>query len=221
MNKNDRVRYDMFIRVDEFGKTNAADFPAGGIGAARFADITGLIAQIQTLIGDQTASRDDARFNYNTKGTMRENLRAEMSDINETAHSMVYQVAGIDLKFRMPRGSSDVNMLAAARAFYANSEEYKTQMIEYGLPATFRHDLNDAIAEFEQSLNAPGAAMDSQVAATADLGEIIRRGMQAVRTLNGVVRNKYRANTGKLAAWLSASHIERMPKPEPSETPNP
>ncbi len=216
MNADDRVRYDMFIRVDEFGNINAADFPSRSIGGAQFAVIADVIAQIQTLIGDQIASRGDARFHFATKATMRENLRGELSDINETAHSMVYQFAGIDLKFRMPRAGNDANMLAAARAFYQNSEEYEPQMIQYGLPETFRADLQTAITAFEQSLNAPGGAMDSQVAATADIGEAVRRGMQAVRILDGVVRNKYRGSTGKLAAWLSASHIEKInAKPTP------
>ena len=37
-----------------------------------------------------------------------------------------------------------------------------------------------------------------------------------------VIKNKYRSNVGKLAAWLSASHIERVPveNPRNSETPN-
>lgn len=219
MNKNDRVRYDMFVRVDEFGKTNQADFPAGSVGAAQFAIVAAVIAQIQSLIGDQTASRDDARFHYATKATLREDLRSEMSDINETARSMIYQFAGIELKFRMPRGDNDANLLAAARAFYQSSEEYEAAMIEYGLPIDFRANLQEAITAFEQSLNAPGAALDSQIAATADIGETVRRGMQAVRILDGVVRNKYRANTGRLAAWLSASHIEKInAKPKPQIT---
>ncbi|MGI8788386.1 MAG: hypothetical protein ACR2HG_11575 [Pyrinomonadaceae bacterium] len=216
MNHHERRRYDMFIRVDEFGKTNAADFPAGSVGAAQFAEIGDVITQIQTLIGDQTASRDDARFHYGSKATMRENLREEMSDFNETARSMVYQIPGIDLKFRLSRTANDADLLAAARAFYANSEEYNAQMIEYGLPPTFRADLMAAITDFETSLNAPGAAMDSQVEATSNIGDATRRGMQAVKTLEGVVKNKYRSNTGKLAAWLSASHIERSPAKPPA-----
>jgi hypothetical protein len=84
-------------------------------------------------------------------------------------------------------------------------------MIAYGLPNDFRADLNALITAFEQSLNAPGAAVDSQVEATTDIGEIVREGMQALRILEPVVRNKYRSHTGKLAACLSASHIKKLP----------
>ncbi len=36
--------------------------------------------------------------------------------------------------------------------------------------------------------------------------------MIAKRILDGIVRNKYAADPGKLAAWLSASHVESAPK---------
>lgn len=212
MNVKDRVRYDMFIRADEFGKTNVSDFPAKSIGGKQFAEVAAVISLIRRLITDQTTGRDDARFSFNSKASAREDLRDEMSVINRTARAMSYENPGIDLKFRMPANSSDANLLAAARAFYASSEEYADAMVEYGLDADFRAELNDAIREFEESLNAPGAAIDTHVEATADIGEAIRRGMTSVKILDGIVRNRYRNDAGKLAAWTSASHIERIPK---------
>ena len=49
------------------------------------------------------------------------------------------------------------------------------------------------------------------VAATAEIAENIRLGLVAVRILNGVVKNKDASNTGKFAACVSASHIEKRP----------
>lgn len=40
----------------------------------------------------------------------------------------------------------------------------------------------------------------------------LRLGMVAVRILDGVVKNKYDSDVGKLAAWISASHVEKAPK---------
>lgn len=212
MTKKERFRYEMFIRTVQFGLDNAVDFPAGTIAAVQFGVITSIIAEIQQLIGDQSAGFSDARYNYDTKDTKREDLREEVGDINETARSMVYQYAGVDLKFRMPRGNSDAELLASARAFAGNAAQYEAAMIEYGLPSDFLEKLQTAIDEFEASLSAPGAAIDSHVEATADIGTAVRRGMVAARILDGVVKNKYRSNVGKLAAWATASHIERMPK---------
>ncbi len=36
---------------------------------------------------------------------------------------------------------------------------------------------------------------------------------------DGIVRNVYKSNTGKTAAWTSATHIEKPPKK--TETPTP
>ena len=46
------------------------------------------------------------------------------------------------------------------------------------------------------------------------------RPMIALRILPGVVKNKYKNDVGRLAAWFSASHIEQAPKKK-KETPTP
>lgn len=55
--------------------------------------------------------------------------------------------------------------------------------------------------------------------ATAEIGEAIQRGMVSRRVLDGVVRNVYKTDTGKTAAWTSASHIEKDPKKTEQPTP--
>jgi hypothetical protein len=61
----------------------------------------------------------------------------------------------------------------------------------------------------------------SSVAATAERGESIRRAMIALRITDAVMTNHYATNAGKLAAWRSASHVERDPvKAKPDPTPD-
>lgn len=54
-----------------------------------------------------------------------------------------------------------------------------------------------------------GARSEHDVAATAETSAMIREGMIAKRILDGIVQNKYANNPGKLAAWLSASHVHK------------
>lgn len=216
MTDSERRRLEMFIRVRQFGEDNTADFPTGTIGATQFAAIDAVIGEVEQFTGDQAASFGDARQLFVSKETARENLREEMYEISQTSRSMEYEFDGIDAKFRMPRNRNDQDLLAVGRAFHAESEQYETAFENYGLGARFREELQSAIDAFEASLNPTGSAIDDQVAATAQIGDAIRRGMIARRILEGVVKNKYRNNVGKLAAWLSASHIEKAPK---SKTP--
>jgi len=62
-------------------------------------------------------------------------------------------------------------------------------------------------------------ATAEDVEATAKTGESIRLGMVAVRILDGVVKNKYANDVGKLAAWTSASHVEKAPQKKKPPTP--
>lgn len=217
MTDEERRRLETFIRIRQFGTDNAADFPAGSIGAVRFDEIGTVIGEVEQFAGDQAAGFGDARQGFATKETARENLREEMSDIVQTARSMQYQFDGIEDKFKMPRNRNDQDLLATARAFHTESALYDSDFQAYGLDAKFRQDLQTAIDAFDNSMNPTGSAIDEQVAGTAEIGEAIRRGMIARRILEGVVKNKYRANTGKYAAWISASHIERPPKRKEEE----
>ena len=210
MTKDERVRYDMFIRVGQFITDNSADFPAGSVVAVQAGLLQNVVDNVQTLIGEQSAGLSEARFDFNSKDTARENLRAMLSDISETARSMTYAMPGIDLKFRMSRNRNDAELLAKAQAFLKEAAPIKTEFVEYGLDSNFTVELQTLIDNFENSFSAPGAAIDQHVAATAETGAEIRQGMIAVRTMEGVVKNKYRTNVGKLAAWLSASHIEKV-----------
>lgn len=74
------------------------------------------------------------------------------------------------------------------------------------------------IDDSEMILSETGTAIDSQAEVTTELGSEIRKGMIAVRTVDGIIKNKYRNDVGKLAAWLSASHIERTASKPKSPT---
>ncbi|CAN5577706.1 hypothetical protein BH10ACI1_BH10ACI1_32650 [soil metagenome] len=210
MTKYDRVRFYMFIRVVRMITDNIADFVAGGVILTQFAVLQTVIAAVETLTGEQVSGLSGARFEFNSKETARENLREALSEISRTARSMVYEFAGIDLKFRMQRNRNDADLLAKARSFITEATPLKGDFIRYEMDSNFLTALQTLIDEFEAAMDAPGTEIDSHVAATAEIGAEIRKGMIAVRTLNGAVKNKYRNDVGKLAAWLSASHIEKL-----------
>ena len=218
MNDRERRRYDCFIRIKQFGVDNSAAFTAIMIAVTNFAVITTEIDFLDAHGANQQAGFGDARGATENKGTARENLREEMSDIARTARSMEYQFDGISDRFRMPRNSSDQALLATGRAFHMEATKKAADFIAYGMSATFLADLEDEADAFEATFATQGAAIDSHVEATAEIGESIQRGMTARRILDGVVRNVFKNNPGKLAAWSSASHVEKSPKKKVTPT---
>ena len=210
MNDSDRRRYEMQVRANQFGVDNAGDFT--GIGTTKFGELGTLVNDVESKSSAQQSGFGEAAQQFEVKDTCRENLRDEMSDISRTAKSMEYAFDGISDKFRFQRNMPDAAMLAKARAFYDESLPYEADFIAYGLDTDFRKDLKYAADAFEASFSNTASATAEHVAATADEAAKVREGMVIVRILDGIVKNKYANDPGKLAAWLSASHVEKAPK---------
>lgn len=221
MTKRERVRFEMFMRVAPFISGNTADFVAGGVVLAQLAVLQAVIAAIQILTGEQIVGLSDSKFGTDSKDTIRENLRALLVSMSKTARSMAYEFPGIALKFRFVHGETDVDFLVRARAFLTEAPAYKADFLRYEIQPDFITKLETLIDSFEQALSERGAAKDSHVEATANIGEQIRKGMIAVRTMNAPVKNRYRDDVGKLAAWLSASHVRKEPESVPTPPVNP
>jgi len=219
MNDSERRRYECFLRIKQFGIDNAADFAAIPVAVTNFGVITTEVDFLDEQGAEQQEGFGDARGATDVKGTARENLREELSDIARTARSMEYQFDGISDRFRMPRNSSDQTLLATGRAWVDEATPIVADFVAYGMAATFVTDLTAACDAFEATFGPQASAIDDHVEATADIGESVRRGMVARRILDGIVRNVYKNDPGKLAAWTSASHIEKPPKK--TETPTP
>lgn len=210
MNDDNRRRYEMQVRSAQFGVDNAADFT--GIGTTKFAELSALVNDLELTSAAQAAGFAEAAQQFEVKDTARENLRDEMSDISRTAKAMEYAFDGISNKFQFQRNMSDAAVLAKARAFATEAAPYNADFKDYGLAGSFLADLTTAADAFEASFSNTASATAEHVTATADEAAKVRDGMVIVRVLDGIVKNIYANNPGKLAAWLSASHVEKAPK---------
>lgn len=221
MRKRERVKFYMFIRVVRFIGDNLADFAAGGVVAGALGDLQAVVARLETETGEQSEGFGDAGFEFETKDTARENLRETLGEIARTARSMVYEFPAIDERFRMPRNKTDADLLARARAFVTEATPLRADFLRYEMDENFLSELQSLITAFENALEAPGAATDAHVEATAEIGAEIRKGMIAVRTMNGAVLNRYRTDVGKRAAWISAAHVEKLAEGQEPTPPAP
>ncbi len=160
----------------------------------------------------QTSSAGAARQGSTSRAVAHAALREDLLAITRTARALALDVPGLDDKFRLPRSGSDTALLNSARAFAADAAPLTAEFIRHELPADFLDDLNADIADFEQAVNSQNTGMDARVAATAAIDGALERGLKAVQRLDVIVRNKFHNDLSTLAAWTSASHVERAPK---------
>jgi len=127
-------------------------------------------------------------------------------------------------EFRLPNSYGVARVLATARAFVAHATAQVALFTERGLPATFVTDLNNRITAVEASAQGRNTGLLSQVGGTAGIDVAARRGLAALRELDGIMSAALKDNEVLLAAWNVAKHIERRnpaPTPEPAPAPSP
>jgi hypothetical protein len=77
------------------------------------------------------------------------------------------------------------------------------------MPANFITELEADAEALEFAIARKIENRRAHVTATAVLGRLCERGMKALRKLDPYIRNTFAADSGKLAAWRSASRVER------------
>lgn len=222
MNDNERRRHQMFVRVRDFGQAHANDFAAGSFALQLFTNIGTVVTTLDGHAASEVSGRGDARQGTQSRSQARAALRDDLEAINRTAKAMAEDVPGIDDKFRVPRGNNDLEMLNAARAFKADAEPLKAQFVAHELPANFLEDLQADIDAMEAAISDQSSGVGDAVAAGAAIDDTVSSGVDIVRKLDAIVRNKYANNPAALAEWTSASHTERAPRrsaPAPSPPP--
>lgn len=197
------------VRVGEFGATRSSDFPADSFAGASFAELARVVGELRRFSvaksSHQTSKRQNTTAKSSAKGALIEDLRA----INRSARAMARRIPGIDDKFRMPRKLNDQAFLTVALMFAADAEPLAEEFAKYELPANFLADLRGDIAAFEKACGDQSAAQNSATDANETIDDLIATGLDIVRDLDAVVKNRYRNDALTLSVWTRAAHVER------------
>lgn len=209
MNDSQTRKFEMMVRVRDFETTHAASFAASSLGGQRFAALRGIIGELEQHGTAQSSGSSAAKTSTGAKRAARDDLKRRMAAISETARTMEATIPGISATFRVPNTNGDQALLNAARAFVEAATPLENEFIQREMPEDFLEGLRDAIETFQSACNSQNVNKEKRVTATAAIEEVIERGMEIVRELDAIVRNKFRDDKPKLAAWESARHIER------------
>ena len=121
---------------------------------------------------------------------------------------------GFEDKFRVPHKVSDRLLINSSRTFAADAVPFAAEFVKYGLPDSFLDELNKDIELFENAFKEKISGKEIRVTATAAIDDAIDQGMDAVRQLDAIVKNRFRDDSTKLAAWESAMVTGREPRPK-------
>ncbi|HEX7317308.1 MAG TPA: hypothetical protein VF297_25645 [Pyrinomonadaceae bacterium] len=221
MNKAQTRILGMLYSVRQHGLSRTAAFPANSRGHELYAAVDTSIKNIERYAATQAQHARALKEKTAQRKIAFEVLRQMLGAISRTARSMSPSTPGMEERFRLPSNREAQTWLATARAFVTEAESLAEEFIRRGMSPGFVDDLKARILAFEQSTDGQAQKSAEQVAATASLAEAAEQGLAAVRELGAIVLNIYADNDAERAAWESASHVERAPRREEEEAPEP
>ncbi|CAN5322262.1 hypothetical protein BH10ACI1_BH10ACI1_35070 [soil metagenome] len=206
---------DMFNRVLDILPVEFADLPAGSAAADAAADLQTQYNAVISESGAQSGFEGTGEEGTVLRAVARQNIRDWMSTLGRTARSISRQTPGFDKNYPPPSGMDDTELLNEARAIAPKAIADKTIFIGRGLTNAFITSIDGFITDFDASQDTTNAADGSRGAAVSEKNTAYEKGLDDVDVLNDFIRNFYRTQPAKLAAWKIASHIERSPKKKP------
>jgi hypothetical protein len=222
MKKPETRLLDTLLRVREFRAAHAARIPAGSLAGELFDRVATLVDTFEGHAADQASGSRGAQEGSTSKAAAREELIRDLQAISRASRSMAVTVPGMEDRFRSPGSVSDQVLLGVARGFATNALPLKAELIKRGLPTNFLEDLNSDIAAFEQATLRQAQGTETRVAATAGIEDQFDEALSLLRELGPIMVNMFADDPTILAAWTSASHIERPArKAAPAKPPTP
>jgi len=213
MNDEQRRRHERFLRVRAFCESLPQEFPIDSRGAQALEAVVSAVERSEELDASQSTHKRESEQGTMRRKELREELRAQLSNISKTARIIGKENAAIKDRFRLAgsRGN-DQNLLSAARSIHAEATPFKSLFLEYDMALNFLEALSLTITKFEQSMNQQSTGVGGRTQARAGIDQVQQQAASELEKLDTAVRNRFRDNRAMLAAWEVASRLERAPR---------
>jgi predicted nucleic acid-binding protein len=207
-NRNTKI-YEMCLRVQEYHTVLAAKIPDDSYAAELFTRLGQLLMQLETHATAQSSNTRAVSESVTSKEAARTALRAKLEAVSRTARPLEKTMPGIADKFRIPVRLKDQDLLSFARSVILDAASIKAELVKRGLAATILEDIAAAATAFEQSVGRRIQNKESRVASTANVNKLLQDCMHIVREIDAIIRNLCADDVAAIAAWQSASRVER------------
>jgi len=206
MNRKQKYRYEMFVRVRDFGTANRGLFAESTVGSAEFEKVTAAVAAIEAHLTGRDLARAEAQ---RVKVATRRAVTDYMKRIASTGRQVIGAESGMN-PFRMPTRKSAAVILSRARLFVAQASRRQPQFVRLGLPETFIREFQTLVDDLDRAVNVRLNSHTARGEAQQGIETALATGFKAIRALDVIVANTLRLDPVRLAAWQAARHLEGL-----------
>lgn len=211
MRRKQRYRYEMFVRVRDFGMANRDVFPESSKAGRGFADVTAAVGAIEDHLTKRDIARVEARL---VKASTRAAVANYMKAIVKTARRATMDEPGPS-PFVLPARHTAAALLSAARAFIDESKPREATFVEFGLPADFISTFTGLVEQLQEAVDVRNSGRALRARAQSGIEDALTRGLEIIRNLDVLVANALVGDPVRLGYWRSARRIDGL-NPRPS-----
>jgi hypothetical protein len=211
MKSLDVRKYNMLVRVRDYGAARADLFPPGSLGARTFGEIGTVVDRLNASVTSERSGRRAARQGVVSKAAARAGLHRALEAVSRTARGVALDTPDILGKFHMPDAQKDHELATAARQFADEATPLAAAFVAHGLPESFVADLRGALATFERAIGGRALGRETHVGARPDIAAALDLAFETLRRLDAIVENRVGGDPNALAAWHLARNVGRTP----------
>lgn len=208
----ERLRYEMFLRVRDFGVAHRHRFAAASMADDAFRTVEAAVAEIEAVAADAML----ASGHSSVRNAVRRALWDRLTAIAPTARLIARSRPSVGAAFRFCHQPADGVLVAASRAFLRDAPAVLDRFVEAGMRTSFLDELRASVDRFEQALAHQRAGRSRMAERRARLDTALARGLDAVLALDVIVANTLGSDPVTLAAWRHGRRMNRKAHTRPS-----
>ena len=165
-------------------------------------------------LGGHEAIQEAGLFGEKTEEqrAVRGDVESMLRKINTSAAAIATdrQTPALMDRFRMPHDDGDRELASKLTSFATAIEDLNLlpALAEHALVVTVT-GLKKMATDLVEGSGQQGKALSTQVGATASIPVTLKKARGCKKTLEAIYMNVFEKDAGTLAAWKSASHVER------------
>ena len=219
MNDKHRRQLDSGQRCRQWIVDYVALIPAGTIFETKGIALTAKVDQLENLAGQLEAAKGEGLSSTDVKSTERQDLIDAMEKARNAARAAEFDHPGTRDRYRYSTNMSDQGLLAAGRGFVEGGIDDELLLESYGAPDKWNDTIATACDAYEASFNQQDSAQGSRIGLNATMDEGVKELQELKAAFGHMVKNYASGDTGALAAWTAAAHVESPPKKAKPPTP--
>lgn len=206
MTRKQRYRYEMLVRVNDFGTAHRALFPESSKGGRRFVQVAAAVAAVEDRLKKRDIARVEAR---RVKAATRAAVTAYMKTIRRTARRVTAPEKGMNTFFT-PRSGSVTALVSAAKAYIDEARPREAEFVEFGLRPTFLSDFTALVDRLDSAVVVRNTGRSRRLSAQDGIEDALRSGAEALVDLDVLVPNAVTDDAVAHGYWRGARRIEGL-----------